>query len=143
MTVHALLSRLDLVKRTGPETHIARCPGPLHKHGDRHPSLSIREKPDGIVLLKCWAGCDVEEILGAVSLTFDALFPEKPIEHGKPERRPFFPSDVFELALREITIAAVIAADLHKNRAVDETGYERLLTCCGRLNNIAEGAYGK
>lgn len=140
MNADALLSRLDRVKRTGPGRWIARCPA----HGDKSPSLSIRECDDGRVLLHDFAGCSIEEVLGAVGLTFDALFPERPIDHHvKRERRPFFPSDVFEIALHEITIASVIACDLHNNRTVDETGYERLLTACGRLNNIAEAAYGK
>ena len=140
MTVDALLSRLDGVKRTGAARWIARCPA----HDDRHPSLSIRETDDGRVLLHCFAGCDVESLLDAVGLTWDAIMPERAIDHHvKPERRPFFPSDVFEIARLEIGIAAIIACDLHKNRAVSDSDYERLLTACGRLNDIASAADGK
>lgn len=140
MNADALLSRLDRVKRAGPQRWLARCPS----HDDSSPSLSIRELDDGRILLHDFAGCSVEEILGAVGLTFDSLFPERAIDHHlKRERKPFFPSDVFEIALREITIASVIACDMHKNKLVDEAGYLRLLTACGRLNDIAGAAYGK
>ena len=140
VTADMLLARLDKVKSTGPGRWIARCPA----HEDRSPSLSIREIDDGRILVHDFAGCDVESVVAAVGLTLEALMPPRAIDnHVKRERRPFFPSDVFEIALREITIAAVTACDLHKNRTVDEVDYQRLLTACGRLNDIAGAAYGR
>ena len=140
MTADALLSRLDGVKRTGSGRWIARCCA----HDDKKPSLAIRELDDGRVLLHCFAGCAVDDVVSAVGLTLSDLMPERAIDNHKPrERRAFFPADIFDIALREITIATVIACDLHKNRAIDENGYERLLTACGRLNGISEVAYRK
>ncbi len=139
MSADALLSRLDGVRRTGTGRWLARCPA----HEDKSPSLSVRETDDGRVLLHDFAGCNVEEILGAVGLTFDALFPERPIEHGKPERRPFLPADVFEVVRREAGVVAILAADLHKNKVVSEADYERLFVAVKRLNDIAGAAYGR
>lgn len=139
MSADALLSRLDGVRRTGAGRWLARCPG----HEDKSPSLSVREMDDGRILLHDFAGCDVEEILGAIGLTFDVLFPERPIEYGKPERRPFLPSDVFEIARFEISVVAIVAADLHKNRAVSEADYQRVFVAVERINDIARAAYGK
>ena len=140
MSADALLSRLDAVRRTGPGRWIGLCPA----HDDSSPSLSIRECDDGRILLHDFAGCAVDDIVAAVGLTLADLMPPQAIgHHVKSGRRPFFPSDVFEIALREITIATVIACDLHAQRAVSDAGYERLLTACGRLNNIAEAAYWK
>jgi hypothetical protein len=93
--------------------------------------------------VRCFTGCAVEEILGAVGLEFDALFPPRPIEHAKPERRPFMPSDVFEIACLEVSVVAIIAADMHAQREVSDSDYERLLTAGNRLANIAEAAYAK
>ena len=59
------------------------------------------------------------------------------------ERRPFFPSDVFDIARREIGIVAILAADLHKNKAVCDADYERLYTAVERLDGIAWAAYGR
>ena len=139
MNTDALLSRLEAVKRTGPGRWIARCPG----HEDRSPSLSIRETDDGRILLHDFAGCPTEEILGAVGLAFDALFPERPIEHAPGERRPFLPTDVFDIARREIGIVAIPAADFHKNKARSAADYERVFVAVERLNDIAGAAYGR
>ena len=51
----------------------AHCPA----HDDRHPSLSIAEGDDGRVLLTCHAGCPVEAIAEALSLTVADLMPEQ------------------------------------------------------------------
>lgn len=139
MSADALLSRLDGVRRTGTGRWLARCPA----HEDKSPSLSVREMDDGRILLHDFAGCDVEHVLGAVGLTFDALFPDRPIERGKPERRPFLPSDVFEIARFEISVVAIVAADLHNNRAVSEADYQRIFVAVERINDIARAAYGK
>ena len=139
MSADTILSRLDNVKRTGTGRWLARCPA----HEDKSPSLSVREMDDGRILLHDFAGCDVEHVLGAVGLTFDALFPERPIEHGKPERRPFLPADVFEVVRREAGVVAILAADLHKNKVVSEADYERLFVAVERLNDIAGAAYGR
>jgi len=139
MSVDALLSRLDGVRRTGVGRWLARCPG----HEDKSPSLSVREMDDGRILLHDFAGCSVEEILCAAGLTFDALFPERPIEHAPRERRRFLPSDVFEIVRREVGVVAILAADLHNNKVVSEVDYERVFVAVERLNDIAGAAYGR
>src|SRR5262245_4912850 len=49
----------------------AKCPA----HDDHKPSLSIHEGADGRVLLKCFAGCMTANIVAAVGLTLQDLFP--------------------------------------------------------------------
>lgn len=49
---------------------VARCPA----HNDRHPSLRIRRGKHA-VLLKCWAGCPLGDILQALGLSTRDLFP--------------------------------------------------------------------
>lgn len=142
MSVDALLPRLQGVKKTGADRWIACCPA----HEDRHPSMAIAmsAKNPGNVVIRCFAGCEPEEILAAIGLTFDALFPERALDHHiHGQRRPFFPTDVFEIALREMTIVAVISSRMHANRTISDADYERLFVAAGRLNNIAEAAYGK
>ena len=51
--------------------HMAKCPA----HEDRTASLSINTGDDGRVLLKCHAGCSIDDILQAVSLDRRDLFP--------------------------------------------------------------------
>lgn len=49
----------------------AKCPA----HADHGPSLSIRISEDGRLLLHCFAGCRLEEILAALGVTVADLFP--------------------------------------------------------------------
>ena len=58
-------------RRTGPKRWMARCPG----HQDREPSLSICEGRDGRILLHCFAGCPITQILQSLGLRLADLFP--------------------------------------------------------------------
>ena len=71
MAIEVVLSRLDKVKAQG-KGYIACCPA----HEDVHPSLSLTEGTDGRILMKCFAGCSALDILGALGLTLQDLFPE-------------------------------------------------------------------
>ena len=65
---------------------------------------------DGRVLVHCFAGCGVSEILGAVGLDFDALFPPKPIDHAPPMRRPFPAADVLAFDSRLASLGEQVTA---------------------------------
>ena len=69
----ALLPRLEAVKETGPGRWSARCPA----HDDKHPSLTIKETDDGTLLVRCWAGCPVSDIVAAAGLDLADLFPDR------------------------------------------------------------------
>ena len=62
MLLSEFLDRLEGVKRNGPGW-TARCPA----HDDQTASLSVAEGADGMMLLKCHAGCGFEQILAAVA----------------------------------------------------------------------------
>ena len=70
MTTSTLLQKLDRVHRSGCGW-LARCPG----HSDHHPSLAICEGERGL-LVKCWAGCDLESICAALGIRVADLFYE-------------------------------------------------------------------
>jgi hypothetical protein len=57
---------------------MAKCPA----HDDRRASLSVGEGDDGRALIKCHAGCSVEEVLNVVGLEMRDLF----VAHERPER---------------------------------------------------------
>lgn len=79
MTANAIADLLH-ARRAGPGKWQAKCPA----HDDRIASLSIAEGEDRRVLLKCHAGCTVEEIVERVGLTMADLFPPK--DHITPRR---------------------------------------------------------
>ena len=45
---------------------MCHCPGPLHKRGDRNPSLSLKDGRSRKPLLYCFAGCSYGEIIVAL-----------------------------------------------------------------------------
>ena len=63
-----LLPKLEGIRKSGG-SYMARCPA----HEDGKASLSITEGKDQPVVLKCHAGCDPQDILAAIGLTWDAL----------------------------------------------------------------------
>jgi len=69
-----LFADLVQAQRTGAGRWKARCPA----HADRSPSLSIRAGNDGRVLLRCFAGCALDSILGALRLARRDLFAGPP-----------------------------------------------------------------
>ncbi len=67
--VRALLNNV-----TGSETSFkASCPA----HNDRHPSLSVSEGCDGRALMKCHAGCQIEDVVQSMGLEMKDLYPPK------------------------------------------------------------------
>lgn len=67
-----VLSRLENVEPSDDHQFSARCPG----HDDQRNSLAIGLGDDGKVLLNCFVGCSVEDILQPIGLEISDLFPE-------------------------------------------------------------------
>ena len=137
MRVDVLLGQLSGVRRTGRDRWIAKCPA----HDDGRASLSIRELDDGRVLVHDFAGCDVETVLGAVGLEFDALFPDRHIEHGKRERRPFNAHDVLECLAFETSIVLTYASALARGE-IGDVDRDRLGVAVGRIEEARRLANG-
>jgi len=130
VSADTLLSHLDGVRRTGANRWLAKCPA----HDDRKASLAIRELDDGRILLHDFAGCDPEHVLSAVGLTFDALYPERPVDDRKPrERRPFPAADVLRCVELETLIVACAASSMARGETLPESERQRLMTAAERI----------
>jgi len=138
VTVEVLLDRLERVRQTGPARWIAKCPS----HPDRRPSLSIRELDDRRILLHDFGGCSVQEILGALNLKFDALFPPRPIDYAKRERRPFPAADVLQALADEALVVAVAAGNLAQGVTLTDADRKRLMTAADRVEAARSLANG-
>jgi len=138
--VMTLLSRLEDVRRTGAGRWMARCPC----HDDKHPSLSVRETPDGRVLINDWGGCGTDAVLRTLSLDFSALFPEcLPDGVHRTDRAPRIPaSDILLAVAHEVYVAACVASELEAGRALSPEDRDRLSLCVIRLNRASEAANG-
>jgi putative DNA primase/helicase len=98
--VKKLLAQLTGVKKR--KGYSAHCPA----HGDRQPSLSITEGDDGRALVKCNAGCSVEDVVSAIGLTKRDLMPGRAttkVRNGKAEAQipKFYDSDEAVMALEK------------------------------------------
>lgn len=78
-----ILNRLQGVSAAGDGKWVARCPA----HTDTHPSLSIRLHEQGRIDLKCFVGCEWENILTALSLPKSAIYPPKQEGGGRVSSR--------------------------------------------------------
>ena len=61
-TINDFLQLLKGVKRVNDNRYLALCPG----HHDTKASLSVKES-DSKILLKCFAGCELKDILKPLS----------------------------------------------------------------------------
>lgn len=67
---------VQLFNAKGQNGHYkALCPC----HQDKNPSLSITAK-NGVILIHCFAGCNVKDIVEAVGLTISDLWDERNTE---------------------------------------------------------------
>lgn len=68
----------------------AQCP----THQDTRPSLHIKRNHDGMVWIKCWAGCPKEQILAALGLEWRDLWEasERDTGRAQPFVRPLLPA---------------------------------------------------
>ena len=132
MSTSELLSRLDGVRETGPGRCVARCPA----HDDRSPSLSIKDCGDGRVLVHCFAGCETEDVLSAIGLTFADLMPDLiGDEHSyKPVRQRFDARQVLATLDHESLVVAIIGADFLQKQGIDEDTWDRLGNAVQRIN---------
>lgn len=132
MGIEKLLARLEGIRRNGPDRYMARCPA----HLDKSPSLSIRTMADGRILLHDFGGCETGDILAAIGLTLNDLFPARPTnDHYAPERLPFAPRDFFTALYGEAIYLLVVANHLQKGEALNANAIDRLATSCARLSN--------
>lgn len=71
MAVESILAKLNNPVKTGNSQWRAPCPA----HGSTGRTLSIKAASDGHVLLHCFAGCSVQEIVDSIDARMNDLFP--------------------------------------------------------------------
>lgn len=132
-----LLDKLTKVRRTKADCYSALCPA----HDDKRPSLSIRERDDGVLLLKCWHGCATHEIVSAVGLKMQDLYPDQAVQHQcKGDRRPFPATEALRAVSFECLVVAAAATAMAAGEPLSSVDRDRLLVASERLRNAASGA---
>jgi hypothetical protein len=131
--IDRVLSRLDKVRKVGPDRWAARCPA----HEDRAPSLSVRAMPDGRVLLHCFVGCSTDAVVQSIGLELADLFPA-PLESGYAAvKRPFPPGDVLAAVAFEASVILAAARDMLEagDLVLGHEGFERLALAHDRIQS--------
>jgi len=128
MNVETVLERLDKVKARGKGAWSACCPA----HNDRSPSLSIREVDDRL-LLHCFSGCQIDEVVAAMGLELSDLMGERDTDHS-PKRRSYFNAkQVLDCIAQDATTVAILGSNL-QSRPLSETEHQTLFDAVGRIN---------
>ncbi len=131
--IEKLLSLLDKVKPTGMDRWQACCPA----HADKSPSLAIRVNEDGTILIHCFAGCSIHEVLSAIGISLSDLFPEKSNIHP-PIKRPFPASDILRCLAFEAQIVALTADIILRNEKLTTEDYDRFMLAHSRIQQAIE-----
>lgn len=131
MTAELILSRCNKVRETGHGKYIACCPA----HEDRSPSLAIKDEADGRVLLHCFAGCETEDVLNAIGLTFSDVMPER-VEpnHSYKPKRWLNARDALSSLDHEALVVSIIGADFLRRKSIDNETWDRLASATNRIN---------
>lgn len=134
--IDLVLSRLDghKLRENGRDRWRSCCPG----HGGSNPSaLSIGVGDNDAVLLRCWHGCDIEQIVTALGLELTDLFPPKPENgHGSgplKRRRLITAGQALDLLHDEAQLVALCAANIANGVEINDDDRSRVLTAAGRV----------
>lgn len=132
--VDLILDRLDKPRPSGQDRWRARCPS---CGGGSTSALSIGIGTDDAVLLKCWKGCDAEQVAAAIGLELSDLFPPKPqAGHGTgpmKRRRLITAGQALNLLHDEAQLVALAGSNSAHGVALSEVDRARVLQAAGRI----------
>ncbi|MEY3289392.1 MAG: hypothetical protein RLZZ419_1634 [Pseudomonadota bacterium] len=133
--LNALLSKLDKVKPNGQKKWLSCCPA----HPDKSPSLAIKLVDDRI-LMHCFAGCQVSEIVAAVGMTLSDLMPDNPTYKKGSTPPRFNKYELFDrLAFESIILSMGIRQLLNKVE-LSPADITRVLLAEATINEIVSEA---
>lgn len=125
-----ILSKLNGLKKMGNDSYMAFCPS--HSN-TKSQAFAIKQTFDGVILLKCFAGCDVHQITSALGIELSDLFPNSGQSTIKPIKRPFEATTILKAISPELTIIQIIAGDLYRERNINEHSWNRLQEAIDRV----------
>jgi len=136
-----LLPRLEGVITTGKGWR-ARCPA----HGGKSASLAITEGDNGTLLLHCFAGCQVHDVLAAVGLQVGDLFVRKDLRSMTPSERSqlrqaaLLPRwrTALDVLVTEASVVLIGACQLGDGAPLDDADRTRLRVAALRIFDAQE-----
>lgn len=131
-----LIGRLEGIITTGKGWR-ARCPA----HGGKSASLAITESDSGTLLLHCFAGCQIHDVLAAVGLQVGDLFVRKdlrsmtPAERSQLRQAALLPrwKAALEVLVTEASVVLIGASHLGDGEPLTDTDLTRLRVASLRI----------
>ncbi len=134
--IDKMLPLLTKVKQRLPGQWSACCPA----HDDKSPSLSIRELPDGSLLIFCFGGCGAAAVVAALGLDMTDLYTQKEKSGSEPTRHPrlLTAGQALELLEKEALLVAVAAGNVLHGVVLNQCDLDRLTQAAGRIAWLRE-----
>ena len=130
MYIEDLLNRFDGVRETGGGQYSCRCPA----HEDKSNSLGIKQGDGERIMMNCFAGCQTEDVLAAVGLTFKDILPSNDYNEQVKEKG-FNPYSVLKMIRDEVLIIGLASVDIKKGKALSYKEHNRLLKAIGNVRD--------
>ena len=129
MGIQTVLSAVSNLREVRNGRWMACCPA----HNDNRPSLEIRELEDGRILLHCFAGCSIQEVLAAMGIDFSELFPPNTINLKHIGANKFDAHKTIHSLSDDILVALTASRMLIRGEMLTETDINRLTLAVGRF----------
>lgn len=139
MTIDEFLQRLDRVTKRGAQRWTSRCPA----HEDKSPSLSIRESPNGHILLYCFGGCGAADVLDSLGLSFKDLFQSggTSISDSGTSSSRIPVSDIIPFIDHELLTCALIMNEILQGRSATMEQWQRFAKAAARIGKVRDYLY--
>jgi len=130
--LNQLLAKLDKVKSLSNGKWLACCPA----HSDKSPSFTIKLADNDRILLHCFGGCSVNEILDAVDMEMSDLYPESTLyqKGSKPPR--FNKYELFDRLITETGIISLSITQLLEGKNLNPIDLNRVLLAVSTIEDI-------
>ncbi|MEP6908064.1 MAG: hypothetical protein ABI858_08810 [Pseudoxanthomonas sp.] len=131
-----IIARLEGVIKTAQGWR-AHCPA----HGGKSASLAVTEADNGTLLLHCFAGCQVHDVLAAVGLEVSDLFVRKDLrsmstaERSQLRHAAMLPRwrAALNVLVTEASVVLIGACQLGDGQLLDDTDLNRLRVAALRI----------
>tara|TARA_R110000787_G_scaffold93444_6_gene195717 strand:- start:1064 stop:1477 length:414 start_codon:yes stop_codon:yes gene_type:complete len=126
-----ILARFSKVYKSGDDEYQCLCPS----HDDRNASLGLKFKEDKMIL-NCFAGCSMQDILDAIGLSWGDVMPDSKPNEYKHEKMRFNPYAVIKASKQDILFIAVCSAHVAAGNALEKNDREKLFQITERLREL-------
>jgi hypothetical protein len=129
-----ILARFSKVYQSGVDEYSCLCPS----HNDRNASLGLKFVDDKMIF-NCFAGCNPQDILEAVGLTWNDVMPNNLDTEWKPKSRiKFNPFAVMKGLREDYLFIALSAKELERGNTLAGEDVERLHNIARKHKEIYE-----